>query len=167
MSSLQKFADPPEERMRRYIAYDLMTGAFTRISAYWDRHIGTRCDHRDPRGFMSVKFEERRYLGHRLAWWYMRNEWPLSEIIHVNDDITDNRIDNLVLADARQRIATRTNYGPLKKGVCFHKGTGKFQAQIRINGLRTYLGLFETEEAAHQAYLAELSKQYGKFARSA
>ena len=36
-------------------------------------------------------------------------------------------------------------------GVSFHKQTGKWQAETCINGKRKYLGLFQTEEQAHQA----------------
>jgi hypothetical protein len=31
---------------------------------------------------------------------------------------------------------------------------GKFQAQITVNGKNRYLGMFETPEAAHAAYVA-------------
>jgi len=37
-------------------------------------------------------------------------------------------------------------------GVDFHKATGKFKAQLRINGKRKHLGYFTTPEEAFQAY---------------
>ena len=38
-------------------------------------------------------------------------------------------------------------------GVSWHKQGKKWQAQIKINGRRHYLGLFDNEENAHEAYL--------------
>jgi len=37
-------------------------------------------------------------------------------------------------------------------GVCFDKASGKFVAQLNINGKRKHLGLFTTPEEAFQAY---------------
>jgi len=39
------------------------------------------------------------------------------------------------------------------KGVCWRKQNQKWVAQITIDGKNKHLGLFPTEEAAHQAYL--------------
>ncbi len=44
------------------------------------------------------------------------------------------------------------------KGVCFHKGTNKWVAQITINGKKKHIGLFPTEALAHQAYQAKLKE---------
>ena len=38
-------------------------------------------------------------------------------------------------------------------GVSFHKKTGKFMAQIHIDGKKQYLGLFDGPDEAHKAYL--------------
>jgi len=42
--------------------------------------------------------------------------------------------------------------GKYPVGVCFHKATGKFRADLRINGKRKHLGYFTTPEEAFQAY---------------
>lgn len=42
--------------------------------------------------------------------------------------------------------------GQYTQGVYFHKGWGKFTAQIAINGKRKYLGCFDTELDAYLAY---------------
>lgn len=39
------------------------------------------------------------------------------------------------------------------KGVCFNKGSNKWQAYITINGKLKHLGYFRTEFEAHEAYL--------------
>lgn len=44
--------------------------------------------------------------------------------------------------------------GDLPQGVCFHKGTGRFAASIRINGKRKHLGLFDCPNEAYKSYKA-------------
>lgn len=44
------------------------------------------------------------------------------------------------------------------RGVVFNKARGKFQASIRIDGRKTYLGLFATAEEAGAAYEAAARK---------
>ena len=40
------------------------------------------------------------------------------------------------------------------RGVCWHKFSGKWRAQIKINGNIKHLGLFNTSDEASEAYLA-------------
>jgi hypothetical protein len=38
-------------------------------------------------------------------------------------------------------------------GTTFHKGTKKWQAQVTFKSKRIYIGIFNTEQEAHEAYL--------------
>ena len=50
-------------------------------------------------------------------------------------------------------LIKRDNHrGEWPVGVCFDKASGKFKAQIRINGKKKFLGRFTTPEEAFQAY---------------
>jgi len=49
-------------------------------------------------------------------------------------------------------VKSDNSRGEWPVGVYFHKATGKFMAQLAINGKRRYLGLFNTAEEAFQAY---------------
>lgn len=74
---------------------------------------------------------------------------------HINRDKLDNRGVNL-------RTATRSQNGINKpklpgatsryKGVCWHSQRGKWRAEIKRNGVKKYLGVFDSEEAAAEAY---------------
>lgn len=50
------------------------------------------------------------------------------------------------------------------RGVTFHKKTGKWQPQIRVNGKRIYLGLFDTPKEAYSARLQAETKYFKEFA---
>jgi hypothetical protein len=88
---------------------------------------------------------------------------------HANGIKTDNRRANL-------RICTKNengyNQGPQRnnttgyKGVTFHKKTGRFMAQIRGDGKKHYIGLFDTALEAHEAYQAAATRLHGEFARA-
>jgi hypothetical protein len=124
-----------------------------------------------PHGAYSrVTFGGRRIYCHRLAWALHYGEWPKASIDHVNGDKGDNRIVNLRLADQAQnghnRGANSNNKAGLK-GVCFHRGTGKWKAEIMARGKRRHLGLFQTPKEAHAAYSAAAASLHQDFARVA
>ena len=53
------------------------------------------------------------------------------------------------------------------KGVDWKARSQKWQARITVNKKQVYLGLFNTQEAAHAAYVAAAQKYFGEFAREA
>lgn len=74
-------------------------------------------------------------------------------IDHINNDKLDNRVENLQIVS--QRFNSRKNqfsYSSKYKGVCWHKQAKKWNTQITINGERKYLGLFDCEIKASEAY---------------
>jgi len=117
-------------------------------------------------GYRVVRFGQQKYLLHRLAWAIHYGRWPTGEIDHINGDKSDNRIANLREATRQQNCTNRRAYG--KSG---YKGVvelnGRWMAQITIDGSRRGLGVYETPEAAHAAYVAVASKAYGEFFRAA
>lgn len=117
-------------------------------------------------GYLTVKLQGRVFLAHRVCWACHYGSWPISQIDHINGVKTDNRIDNI-------RIATFTlNRENIRKpmktnktgflGVTRHRKTGRFEAQIQVSGKKKYLGIFNTAEEAHSAYLmAKRSMHFG------
>lgn len=76
-------------------------------------------------------------------------------IDHINNDPSDNRVENLQIVT--QRFNARKNqlcysYSSQYKGVHWAKNAKKWAAQIEIKRKRKFLGYFECELKAHQAY---------------
>ena len=89
------------------------------------------------------------------------NNYP--EVDHINQKRDDDRIENLRWISSSGNGRNTTCKSKYLKGVRQHGN--RFQAQIRINKIKTHLGMFSTEEAAHQAYLTkynEIMKQFEK-----
>ena len=74
-------------------------------------------------------------------------------IDHINDNKTDNRVDNLQIVTQRfNSHKTQGNYSSNYKGVSWHKQHNKWHTAIRINGNLKHLGYFENEQEAHLTY---------------
>ena len=71
---------------------------------------------------------------------------------HINNDKSDNRVDNLQLITQREN-SSKDRAGTSKyTGVSWDTGAKKWRAQIMINGKKKFLGYFETEKEAAKAY---------------
>jgi hypothetical protein len=117
------------------------------------------------------------YVAHRLIWRWLTSRDPGGlEVDHINSDGKDNRLANLRLADRYQQTqnsSKRTTYRgkPTRsrlKGVVIERRKNRvlIRAQIKINKRTIHLGIFPTEEAAHNAYCEAAKKHHGDFART-
>ena len=82
----------------------------------------------------------------------------------------NTRIENLRAVTQSQITCYRKNKKTNNsgyKGVCLHKQTGKYIAQISKNKKQYHLGLFNTPTEAHKAYRKAAKKLHGEFARVA
>ena len=110
-------------------------------------------------GYIQIQLKGKIYRSHRLAWFYVYKEWPKGVIDHIDRDTLNCSIYNL--RDTDQEVNQRNrklNYNNATgyKGVSLNKKTGKYEAYIKVQGIKKYLGLFTTvEEAAAAQRLAE------------
>lgn len=95
-----------------------------------------------------------------------------SKVDHQDGDGLNNRRCNLRLAAAqpnRWNSAARDGAVSRFKGVNWHwfrsKKSGKWRAQIAVDGRQRHLGLFDSEVDAARAYDAAAVELHGEFAR--
>lgn len=91
------------------------------------------------------------FLGH------IRNG-HVTVVDHINNEISDNRLENLQLITQRQNASKdKKGYSSKYVGVYYQKNRKKWIAQIIINKKHNYLGSYKTEIEAHKAYEKALS----------
>jgi hypothetical protein len=104
-------------------------------------------------GYRSLQIDGKRYLEHRLAWFYCTGAWPVGQVDHLNRDKTDNRIANLREASAAQNRRNRDVKGYRVKG-------SRFQARAWRNGVLHSLGWFDTKQEAVACFLTATAGDY-------
>lgn len=110
-------------------------------------------------GYIQIQIHGKIYRSHRLAWFYEYRKWPLGVIDHIDRDTLNCSISNLrdVTQDENQRNRKiNINNTSGFKGVSLNKNSNRYEAYIKIQGKKKYLGLFDTpEEASIAQFKAE------------
>lgn len=160
---------PPFDVIKSRVRYDSETGEFFAVKAAGKRSVGGRLGYSDGLGYWKLFIRGKWVLAHRLAWALSNNDtWPIGEIDHINGNPSDNRISNLRVASRTQNVAN-AKFNSLNttgfRGVCaVRQARGvRYQADIRKDGKKVYLGIFSTPEEAHAAYVKAAKSIHGEF----
>lgn len=119
------------------------------------------------KGYLTIKIDGEAHRAHRLAWFYVHGIWPKGIIDHKDGVGVHNWISNL--RDTTQQVNCENKHRARKKktsrlmGVSFVPKLGKFKAQIVVKGKHKYLGLFDSEQQAHDAYMSEKRKPHSGY----
>ena len=120
--------------------------------------------YRSPYGFITI--DRKQYLLHRII--YLWNHGNLPKMIdHINNDPSDNRIENLRAANFSQNNHNRTinkNSSSGVKGVYLHKPSQKYLARIKKNNAYVYIEYFDNLEEAKNAIYIARERIHGQFA---
>lgn len=157
-----------QEQLKSLLDYNSETGVFVwRIANGKRVRAGDIAGCVTDRGYIRIAVLGKQYPAGRLAWLYVYGYWPEKQIDHINLNKQDNRICNLREANASENSrnkALRPDSETGFKGV--KKQGNKYMARCQVGDKRKYLGLYETAEEAHQAYLEYAAITHGEFFRS-
>ncbi len=150
------------DRLRELLDYDEIAGVFTWKKSNSNRKaIGSKAGGRkNSHGYMHISIDGKLYSAHRLAWFYVYGVWP-NQIDHMNGDRVDNRIANLRSVSGQYNMHNQRkahiNSSTGALGV-IAKPSGKFAAEIRVDGKKKYLGTFSSIDDASSAYMKAKSE---------
>jgi hypothetical protein len=113
--------------------------------------------------FKNIKGKTQAALLHRV----IMGAGCREQVDHINGNGLDNRRCNLRLCTHSENQWNRTKYKNNTsgyKGVFYHEKTNKWEAGIRKDGKRIYLGVFTDPASAHEAYKSKALELYGEYA---
>lgn len=154
------------KRLKEILRYDENNGEF-----YWRFwKPGVRCDllagGLDKKGYVIIVIDGKHYKAHRLVWLYKTGEWPVDQIDHRDLNKSNNKWDNIRQSGNEGNSYNRTIQTNNTSGC---RGVGKFKnkwrAVIKLQGVTTHIGLFDTIEEASLAYNKIAKEEFGKFYR--
>lgn len=152
------------ERLVELLNYDPLTGVFTwKPFARKNRNKCGVAGTPTSKGYLQITIDYRVYLAHRLAWFYMFQEWP-KKIDHQDQIKSHNHIENLREATGTQNNGNTSTTAGNKTGYrgVFPFGL-KFASYIRFEGRVIYLGMFPDPHLAHEAYKNKHLELHGEF----
>ena len=91
---------------------------------------------------------------HHFAWYMVYGNVDFDELDHKDINPSNNKIDNLRIVTSQQNKFNRNS-----KGYCWDKSRNKWYSSIHLNKKKIFLGRFNTEEEARNAYL-QAKKKY-------
>lgn len=145
-----------QHRLKELLSYDAKTGVFYwRFRPRYGIAVGSVAGSTTSDNYTVIRVGGAHYKAHRLAWLYVYGHWPKNDLDHIDGNRLNNRIANLREASRslnleNQRRARSDNRTGLL-GVS--KRYNGYQARIHVGGVSKHIGLFQTAEAAHAAYL--------------
>jgi HNH endonuclease/AP2 domain len=156
------------EELSQVLRYERKTGLF-----FWtliqkgisrNRPAGTL----RPDGYVQITFEGITYFAHRMAWGFVRGDWPPPGVLidHKKPPKNNNRFGNLQIADGSEN--THHAHKLNKRNHSGYRGVSRrgkrYMAMIARDNRDYVLGCFDTAIEAAHAYDAKAKKLYGKFA---
>lgn len=155
------------DRLKELLRYEPETGKwFWRISK-GGIAAGTDAGTLVSNGYIKIGIDRKKYLAHRLAWFYTMGVWP-TEIDHIDLNKQNNKWLNLRVANRSQNMGNtmiRKNNTSGHKGVRWNKKSNKWVANITIDRKVTHIGLYDRMEDAIEAYQSKAVEHFGEFVR--
>lgn len=117
-------------------------------------------------GYARVVISGRAHPAHRLAWLYIYNHFPKTQIDHINLNKSDNSINNLRLASASNN---QRNKGLMKSNKSGYKNVSwctrakKWKVGLKVNRKSIHFGYFSDIQDANTAAINARNLMHGEF----
>jgi hypothetical protein len=157
------------ERLRALLDYNPATGMWTWVQSLGSRaQKGCQAGWVNDGGYRIIMVDRRKYRASRLAWLWMRGEWPANLIDHRDNDPSNDRWLNIRQAtnlENQKNVRMHRDNASGLKGAYFDKRDRMWYSTIMRGGKKEYLGYFGSALEAHAAYAAASAKLHGEFGR--
>jgi hypothetical protein len=174
---MKKLKNIPPSFIKECLNYNPSTGIVTwktrprshfktgRVFAIWNtRFAGKPITYINYHGYVKLvlTYNDVKYgpRAHQIAWCLFHGRWPKDEIDHKNGNRADNRISNLREVTTAQRNQNQKLY---KNNTTGFPGIEKVGRKWRATARKTYIGMFDTPQAAYEACKAAKAKHYSQF----
>lgn len=154
-----------QEQLKSLFLYDLTSGWFTNLYSRGRAKIGERAGASTGHGYRRIIIDYVKHYEHHLAWLYVHGEYP-DEIDHRDGNCSNNAISNLRLCNRTQNNfnAKRETGASGLKGAYLDKRNLQWYSHIQVGGRVIHLGMFDTPEEAHKAFMEAVEFHHGEFA---
>ena len=88
----------------------------------------------------------------RCVWCWHNGAWPEGSMRHLNGNLSDDRIENLQVESFYERILRARGLQDRKLPPGVRLAGDRFSAMVTVNGRSMYLGTFDDEQAAFEAF---------------
>ena len=150
------------------LEYEPLTGLFrNRICRGTKARAGDVAGTKTEQGYIRINVDGKLYYAQRLAILTTTGSMPVGVVDHINGNRSDNRIENLRVVSHAENMQNRFTPSGENPYVGVSLVRGKWQASVTRFGMSVHLGMFESPEAARDAYQASRSMTHADFAKLA
>lgn len=145
-----------QRRVQELFKYDSEQGILYRKMRTGLKKAGTL----SGTGYWIIYADKKRYQAHRLIWLYVNGYLPQFDVDHIDGNRLNNCFSNLRECS---RSENRQNLTATKRNTVGILGvsstaSGKYLAQIQVDGQKHHLGTYATVGEARDAYAAAKKK---------
>lgn len=140
--------------------YDPDTGNFYRLPRPHAHKSKVGLLTAKKRGYINIRWNKKDYSAARVAMKFMGVDVPNDMMVdHINGDRADNRFCNLRIVSKQNNETNRKEHRNKLPG-CIRK-RNRYEAYIRKDGKRYYLGSSKSELECHKIYVKAFEEIHG------
>ena len=145
------------EELKDLFSYNQLTGILTWNASVQYHKLGGELAG-SPNGlYWYVTINGKKYKRSRIAWFIVTGEVPI-EIDHIDGNRLNDCFFNLRNVTRRENMINQKIHREGKlPGYFYVKSRNRYQAEIKINNKKVFIGWFKTAEEANKAYKEKVS----------